>query len=104
MSKFSFRPPSFATVVAVAMFVCTAARAAEPAACIDLERTFSPKSELSSLQINVQLSRAADLGCIHFARTLLDAGGSVEARDRQGAMPLAPDTSIWCGSCSRTAP
>ena len=69
MLRFPFGPPSW-TVVAVAVFVCTPARAAEPAACLDLARAFSPK-ELSSLQINMQLFRVADLGCIQFARTLL---------------------------------
>ena len=65
------------------------AQAAEPFACLDLARAFDPQADLSSLQLNSQLFRAADLGCARLARTLLDAGSSVEARDRFGAMPLA---------------
>src|SRR5215471_16316334 len=89
MTSRSIGPPVFSAVVLLATVICTPAQAAEPAACLDLERAFSSKAELSSLEINARLFRAADLGCVRFARTLLDAGASIEARDRLGAMPLA---------------
>src|SRR5438105_14125784 len=78
-----------ARTILLTMLLSARATAAEPAACLDLERAFSPKAELSSLEINARLFRAAGLGCVRFARTLIEAGAAVEARDRLAAMPLA---------------
>src|ERR1700719_2270475 len=89
MTRRSIWPPAFSAAVLLAAVIYTPTQAAEPAACLDLERAFSPKAELSSLQVNARLFRAASLGCVRFARTLIEAGASVEARDRLGAMPLA---------------
>jgi uncharacterized protein len=89
MMKYLICRTALALAFLGAAIVCALARDVEPPACLDLERAFSPKAELSSLQINAQLFRAADRNCGRLARMLLDAGGSVEARDRLGAMPLA---------------
>src|SRR5438105_2883875 len=88
MTRRSIWPPAFSAAVLLAAVICTPAYAAEPTACLDLERAFSPKAVLSSLELNAQLFRAAGLGCVRFARALIAAGASVEARDRLGAMPL----------------
>ncbi|HML14482.1 MAG TPA: ankyrin repeat domain-containing protein, partial [Xanthobacteraceae bacterium] len=71
------------------MTVGPPAQAVEPPVCLELERSPALTSDNASLERNILLFRAADLGCARVARTLLDAGGSVEARDREGAMPLA---------------
>ena len=42
-----------------------------------------------SAQLNALLFSAADSGCVPLARRLLEAGASLEARDRFGTMPLA---------------
>src|SRR5215470_14768017 len=73
----------------VVTMVCAPARDAEPTVCLELERSPAVKSDNAPLERNILLFRAADLGCARFARTLLDAGAAVEARDRFGAMPLA---------------
>src|ERR1700747_3750525 len=39
------------------------AQAAEPFACLDLARAFDPQADLSSLQLNSQLFRAATRPC-----------------------------------------
>jgi ankyrin repeat protein len=63
---------------------------AEVASCRELERKFDLiKAYSVSVQRNSALFAAADAGCEEFARRLLAAGASLEARDRLGAMPLA---------------
>ena len=58
--------------------------------CGDIERNYELiKAEAVSVQINMALFAAADRGCEALARKLLDAGASLLARDRRGAMPLA---------------
>src|ERR1051326_6235608 len=90
MRKRCIWQPAFSAAMLLVTVICTPSYAAESAACLDLERAISPKAELSSIEINARLFRAAGLGCIRFARTLPAAGASVEARDRLRAMPLAP--------------
>lgn len=66
------------------------ARAADDAACREIERKFElAKEEDPSIRTNSALFSAAGKGCAEFTRRLLDAGASLEARDRLGAMPLA---------------
>jgi ankyrin repeat protein len=43
----------------------------------------------TTLEINAALFSAADKGCVELAKRLLDAGASLDARDRIGARPLA---------------
>jgi ankyrin repeat protein len=67
-----------------------AASAANVAACGELDRRFEfTQQDITSLQLNILLFSAADHGCEATAARLLEAGASVEARDRLGAMPLA---------------
>ena len=47
------------------------------------------KAEATSTQLNLLLFSAADAGCVPLARRVLEAGASLEARDRFGAMALA---------------
>jgi ankyrin repeat protein len=66
------------------------AHAVEPTTCRELERKFDLiKGDIVSIQRNSALFAAADAGCEEFARSLLAAGASLDARDRLGAMPLA---------------
>jgi ankyrin repeat protein len=46
-------------------------------------------ADAGSLELNAALFRAADVGCVTVARRLIEAGASLAARDRLGAMPLA---------------
>ena len=79
-----------AILVLTSVMSCTPARAAETAACRELEQKFDLiKTDISSLQLNMALFSATDAGCGQLARRLLAAGASLEARDRLGAMPLA---------------
>ena len=58
--------------------------------CGDIERNYELiKADAVSVQINTALFNAADRGCESLAKKLLDAGASLLARDRLGAMPLA---------------
>ena len=41
------------------------------------------------MQLSLLLFSAADSGCVPLARRLIDAGASLAARDRLGAMALA---------------
>src|SRR4051812_3737651 len=45
--------------------------------------------DAGSLELNAALFRAADVGCVPVARRLIEAGASLAARDRLGAMALA---------------
>ena len=58
--------------------------------CGDIERSYDMiRADAVSMQTNIALFAAADRGCEPLARKLIAAGGSVLARDRRGAMPLA---------------
>ena len=58
--------------------------------CRELERRLDLiKPEAKSTELNLVLFAAADSGCLPLARRLLDAGASLAARDRLGAMALA---------------
>ena len=58
--------------------------------CGEVERNYEMvKAQAVSIQTNIALFAAADRGCEALAKKLLDAGGSLLARDRRGAMPLA---------------
>jgi uncharacterized protein len=64
--------------------------AADAPTCRDLELRFDLiKTDATSLQLNLILFAIAEAGCLPLARRLLEAGASLEARDRLGAMPLA---------------
>jgi ankyrin repeat protein len=66
------------------------AQALESANCRELEHRFDLiKADLDHSQLNSALFSATQLGCQELARTLLDAGASLEARDSLGAAPLA---------------
>src|SRR3981189_1617821 len=46
-------------------------------------------SDAASLELNAALFRAADAGCVPVARRLIEAGASLAARDRLGAIVQA---------------
>ncbi|MGA2817945.1 MAG: ankyrin repeat domain-containing protein, partial [Xanthobacteraceae bacterium] len=58
--------------------------------CGEIESNYElVKADAVSVQTNMALFAAADRGCEALAHKLLDAGASLLARDRRGAMPLA---------------
>ena len=58
--------------------------------CGDIERSYDMiRADAVAMQTNIALFAAADRGCEPLAKKLIAAGGSVLARDRRGAMPLA---------------
>ena len=78
-----------ACALSLAAFAALAAARAEED-CGEIERNYQLiKTEAVSVQTNTALFAAADRGCEALARKLLDAGASLLARDRRGAMPLA---------------
>src|SRR5689334_12525826 len=84
--------PRFAVLLLAALMSggSAVAQTRENPACREVERRYQlTKAEITAVQLNSILFQAADKGCEPLARTLLDAGASVEARDRLGAMPLA---------------
>src|SRR5258705_964128 len=59
-------------------------------ACRELARRVDLiAADAGSLELNAALLRAADAGCVPVARRLIEAGTSLAARDRLGAIPLA---------------
>src|SRR4051794_32931717 len=79
-----------AAISIVAISAATGIARADEAACQDLERRFeTARRDLSSLQVNSFLFSAADNGCSALSERLVEAGGSVQARDREGATVLS---------------
>lgn len=81
-------------IAAACLLVHTASAAPAGAAaaptCRELERKLDLlKPENNATELNLVLFAAADSGCMPLARRLLDAGASIAARDRLGAMALA---------------
>jgi uncharacterized protein len=63
---------------------------AGPPTCAELERQLQLSGpEATAMQLSLLLFSAADSGCVPLARRLIDAGASLAARDRLGAMALA---------------
>jgi uncharacterized protein len=90
MPKSSF---SVAASLAVTIF-CLAAFPVDSFAnakvCRSQEQRYEQiERQPSSIEINAALFSAVDKGCLDLAKRLLEIGGSVEARDRLGAKPLA---------------
>ncbi len=83
---------ALACALALAAIPSAHAQAQKPRAdqdCGEIERNYDlVKAEAVSVQINIALFAAADRGCEALASKLLDAGASLLARDRRGAMPL----------------
>lgn len=66
------------------------ARAADSERCQELGNRFRvEKAQISAIEVSLALFSAADENCISLATELLDAGASVDARDRFGARPLS---------------
>jgi ankyrin repeat protein len=86
---FAYRRAGLAMIAAAAVTAIVPVHAADAPSCRDLERRFDLiKADATSLQLNLTLFAVADAGCLPLARRLLEAGASLEARDRLGAMPL----------------
>src|SRR5713101_6859881 len=64
-------------------------RTSDAPTCRELERRYDlVKADATSTQLSLALFGAADRGCVPLARRLLEAGASLAARDRLGAMAL----------------
>ncbi len=70
--------------------VASAAHAADPARCRELDRRYETgKPQSTAVEVSLTLFGAADRNCVELAGQLLDQGASVDARDRLGARPLS---------------
>ncbi len=64
--------------------------AADAARCQELARQYqSTKAQITAIEVSLLLFSAADANCVALETELLDAGASVDARDRLGARPLS---------------
>lgn len=76
--------------VAALLDTALGARAADPAPCQEIARSFqTAKSQITAIEVSQTLFSAADRNCIALATELLNDGASVDARDRLGARPLS---------------
>lgn len=77
-------------VVLAAVTAGWPAIAADPVRCQELTRQFqSTRAQITAIEVSLLLFSAADSGCLALETELLDAGASVDARDRLGARPLS---------------
>ena len=72
--------------VAIAAFAAVLPSAAADAVrCQELTRQFqSTRAQITAMEVSLLLFSAADSGCLALETELLDAGASVDARDRLG--------------------
>jgi ankyrin repeat protein len=81
-----FLSTSVVAVLSAALVAC----AADSERCQGLDNRFRvEKAHLSAIEVSLTLFSAADENCTGLATELLDAGASVDARDRFGARPLS---------------
>jgi ankyrin repeat protein len=87
----AFFPRASAILVAGLLFLASVAPVfANAKVCRSQEQRYEQiERGATTLEINAALFAAADKGCIELAKRLLDAGASLDARDRTGARPLA---------------
>src|SRR5262245_65461003 len=79
--------------------VAAPAQPAGPPTCAELERRLDLSGpEATAMQLSLLLFSAADSGCVPLARRLIDAGASLVARDRLGAMALPPPARAGHGA------
>jgi ankyrin repeat protein len=81
----------FPGAIAVAILsAAPTAHAAESQRCEELARRFeTAKPQITAMEVSLTLFAAVDRDCITLATELLDAGASLDARDRIGARPLS---------------
>lgn len=76
--------------VVIAATAVSPAAAADAVRCRELTRQFqSIRAQVTAIEVSLLLFSAADSGCLALEAELLDAGASVDARDRLGARPLS---------------
>jgi uncharacterized protein len=67
-----------------------ATHAAESERCLELARRFEiTKAHITAIEVSLTLFATVDANCTALTTNLLDAGASVDARDRFGARPLS---------------
>jgi ankyrin repeat protein len=78
------------SVVIAAFTAASPAAATDAVRCQELTRQFqSTRAQITAIEVSLLLFSAADSGCLALETELLDAGASVDARDRLGARPLS---------------
>jgi len=86
--RFSHRAACLAATLVFAGFAGGAL--ANEKVCRSLEQHYEQiEKSAVSIEVNATLFSAADKGCADLARRLLDAGASLQARDRLGFTPLS---------------
>jgi ankyrin repeat protein len=84
-----FRPATVALATAFLLAHPTGGALADQKMCRSLEERYEQIDKgATSIETNAMLFSAADKGCEALARRLLDAGASLDARDRLGTRPL----------------
>src|SRR5262249_663175 len=80
----------FCSAILAAFAVIPPADAADAVCCQELARQLeSTRAQIPATEVSLLLFSAADADCVALETELLDAGASVDARDRLGARPLS---------------
>ena len=90
MSQLRFRAAATLATTISCLALFPAGAFANAKVCRSQEQRYEQiERQPSSIEMNAALFSAADKGCLDLVKRLLEAGASVEARDRLGAKPLA---------------
>jgi len=81
---------AFVVAFVSAFLAGSPAHAADAVRCQELTRQYqSTRAQITAIEVSLLLFSAADADCLALETKLLDAGASVDARDRLGARPLS---------------
>ena len=90
MSQLTFRVAATLATTISCLALFPAGAFANAKVCRSQEQRYEQiERQPSSIEMNAALFSAADKGCLDLVKRLIEAGASVEARDRLGAKPLA---------------
>jgi len=90
MSQLRFRAAATLATTISCLALFPAGAFANAKVCRSQEQRYVQiERQPSSIEMNAALFSAADKGCLDLVKRLIEAGASVEARDRLGAKPLA---------------
>ena len=90
MSQLTFRVAVTLATTISCLALFPAGAFANAKVCRSQEQRYEQiERQPSSIEMNAALFSAADKGCLDLVKRLIEAGASVEARDRLGAKPLA---------------
>src|SRR6185437_291026 len=90
MSQLTFRVAATLATTISCLALFPAGAFANAKVCRSQEQRYEQiERQPSSIEMNAALFSASDKGCLDLVKRLIEAGASVEARDRLGAKPLA---------------